>query len=139
MLGGSLMKMFNSPQGAQAVNALLTGDPVGQWHVTLGNPLNPIAVIGNLVCTNTAVNFEGAMGVQDFPEKMVVSISLKPGRPRDKADIESMFNSGRGRFYLQPNDGTTDINNTLNVDPYGKTKGSPASNLDPVARKIANG
>ena len=139
MLGGSLMKMFNSPQGGQAVNALLTGDPTGQWHVTIGNPLNPIAVIGNLVCTNTAVNFEGAMGVQDFPEKMVVTISLKPGRPRDKADIESMFNSGRGRFYLQPNDGTSNINNTLNVDPYGKTKGSPASNLDPVARKIANG
>ena len=143
MLGGSLMKMFNSPQGAQAVNALLTGDPVGQWHVTLGNPLNPIAVIGNLACTNTAVNFEGAMGVQDFPEKMVVSVTLKPGRPRDKAEIESMFNSGRGRFYLQPKDGTADINNTLNVDPYGKVKdGSKSSKLDPAAvriRKIANG
>jgi hypothetical protein len=145
VLGGGLMKMFNSPQGAQAVHALLTGDPTGQWHVTIGNPLNPIAVIGNLICTNTDVNFEGAMGVQDFPEKMVVTISLKPGRPRDKAEIESMFNSGRGRFYLQPNDGTADINNTLNVNAYGKTKGKESAavnkneTLNREVRKIANG
>jgi hypothetical protein len=132
------MKMFNSPQGGEAVMALLTGDPTGQWHVTIGNPLNPIAVIGNLACTNTSVNFEGAMGVQDFPEKMVVTVTLKPGRPRDKAEIESMFNSGRGRFYIQPNDGTADVNSTLNVDPYGKTKGK-AHKLDPEVRKIANG
>ena len=141
VLGGGLMKMFNSPQGGEAVLALLTGDPTGQWHVTIGNPLNPIAVIGNLACTNTTVNFEGAMGVQDFPEKMVVTISLKPGRPRDKAEIESMFNSGRGRFYLQPGDDTADINNTLNVDPYGKPgENSPAmAKYAKTARKISNG
>jgi hypothetical protein len=141
VLGGGLMKMFNSPQGGEAVMALLTGDPTGQWHVTIGNPLNPIAVIGNLACTNTTVNFEGAMGVQDFPEKMVVTVSLKPGRPRDKAEIESMFNSGRGRFYLQPGDSTADINNTLNVDPYGKPgENSPAmAKYAKTARKISNG
>ena len=135
LIGGSLMKMFNSPQGGQAVNALLTGDPTGQWHVTIGNPLNPIAVIGNLACTTTKINFEGPMGVQDFPEKLVVEIGLKPGRPRDRAEIESMFNAGRGRFYLQPDDGTADINNTLNVDSYGKA----STSKNPVIRKIANG
>jgi hypothetical protein len=140
VLGGSLMKMFNSPQGAQAVNALLTGDPTGQWHVTIGNPLNPIAVIGNLACTDTKVSFEGGMGVQDFPEKLVVEISLKPGRPRDKSEIESMFNSGRGRFYLQPDDGTKDINNEMNPGVYaGKDKKDTATKANPVIRKIANG
>ena len=130
LMGGSLLKMFNSPQGGQVVNSLLTGDPTGQWHLTLGNPLNPIAVIGNLACTDTKINFEGAMGVQDFPEKMIVEVSLKPARPRDKSEIESMFNAGRGRFYLQPKDGTADINKTQNVSAYG--------NKD-VMRKIANG
>lgn len=130
LMGGSLLKMFNSPQGGQVVNSLLTGDPTGQWHLTLGNPLNPIAVIGNLACTDTKINFEGAMGVQDFPEKMIVEVSLKPARPRDKSEIESMFNAGRGRFYLQPKDGTEDINKTQNVSAYG--------NKD-VMRKIANG
>lgn len=130
LMGGSLLKMFNSPQGGQVVNSLLTGDPTGQWHLTLGNPLNPIAVIGNLACTDTKINFEGAMGVQDFPEKMIVEVSLKPARPRDKSEIESMFNAGRGRFYLQPNDGTADINKTNNVSAYG--------NNDTIS-KIANG
>jgi len=140
VLGGSLMKMFNSPQGAQAVNALLTGDPTGAWHVTIGNPLNPIAVIGNLACTDTKISFDGGMGVQDFPEKLIVEVSLKPGRPRDKSEIESMFNSGRGRFYLQPNDGTADINSTLDVNAYGKPGEQPSNTKNnKVIRKIANG
>ena len=133
--GGALMKLFNSPQGGQAVAALLSGDPTGQWHVTIGNPLNPIAVIGNLACTDTSIKFEGPMGLQDFPEKMVVEITLKPGRPRDKAEIESMFNAGRGRFYLQPKDGI-DINSTIDVNAYGKTQTTP---IDDEMRNQVNG
>ena len=132
------MKLFNSPQGGQAVNSLLTGDPTGQWHVTIGNPLNPIAVIGNLACTDTKVNFEGAMGVQDFPERMVVEVTLKPGRPRDKAEIESMFNSGRGRFYIQPDDGTADINRSQDVSAYGNAD-VLKSPVDSEVQKIVNG
>ena len=128
------MQLFNTPQGGQAVASLLTGDPTGQWHVTIGNPLNPIAVIGNLACTGTTINFEGGMGVQDFPERLVVTVTLKPGRPRDKAEIESMFNSGRGRFYLQPDD-EADINNTLDVSAYGN-KDKKSRN---TFRKLANG
>ena len=117
-LGGGLMKLLNTPQGGFAVNSLLTGDPTGQWHVTIGNPLNPIIVMGNLICTNTEVHFDGPIGPNDFPEIMSVTVTLKPGMPRDKAQIESMFNSGRGRFYLQPKD-TADINNTFDVSAYG--------------------
>ena len=118
IVGGDLMKLFNSPQGGQAAASLLTGDPTGQWHVTIGNPLNPIMVLGNLACTNTQINFEGAMGIQDFPEKMVVTVTLKPGRPRDKAEIESMFNAGRGRFYIQP-DGGADLDQVQDVSANG--------------------
>ena len=135
IIGGNLMKLFNSPQGGQVANSFLTGDPTGQWHLTIGNPLNPIAVIGNLACTDTKISFEGALGVQDFPERMVVEISLKPGRPRDKAEIESMFNSGRGRFYLQPAD-TADINETYNVSAYGNKDRKEAGLR---IKKIANG
>ena len=65
-----------------------------------------------------SVNFEGEMGVQDFPEKLVMTVTLKPARPRDKAEIETMFNAGRGRFYIQPTD-DIDINNTQNTSAYG--------------------
>lgn len=134
-LGGSLMELFNSPQGGQIVKALLTGDPTGQWHVTIGNPLNPIAVIGNLALQGTDVSFEGALGPDDFPERMVVTVKLKPGRPRDKAEIESMFNAGRGRFYLAPKDGV-DINKSIDINAYGRAGDSQYTN---TFRKIANG
>jgi len=140
LIGGSLMEMFNTPQGGQAAAALLTGDPTGQWHVTVGNPLNPIIVCGNLAMENCEITFEGATALQDFPEKMVVVITLKPGRPRDKAEIESMFNAGRGRFYLQPDDGA-DINNTSDVSAYGNKDGGTPKKDDfiNVFRKISNG
>lgn len=105
LLGGALMDLFNTPQGGQIANAFLTGEPTGAWHVTIGNPLNPIAVIGNLVCEKTEVQFTGPLGPLDFPENLEVSITLKPGRPRDKSEIESMFNSGKGRFYVTPKGG----------------------------------
>jgi len=139
LVGGGLMKMFNTPQGGQAAAALLTGDPTGQWHLTVGNPLNPIMVIGNLAMQDCEINFEGANTLQDFPERMVVNIKLKPARPRDKAEIESMFNSGRGRFYLQPDD-VADINRSHDTSAYGNKNVKPAKDdFINVFRKIANG
>lgn len=138
LLGGGLMRMFNTPQGGQAANALLTGDPTGQWHVTIGNPLNPIMVVGNLTCQSTDIVFEGGLGVQDFPERMVVTIKLKPGRPRDKAEIESMFNAGRGRFYLTPEDGV-DVNKTSDVSAYGNKDREGFKMYNNKMRKLANG
>jgi hypothetical protein len=140
LVGGGLMKLFNTPQGGEIANALLTGDPTGQWHVTVGNPLNPIMVIGNLTCQSTEIQFEGANSVQDFPERMVVTIKLKPGRSRDKAEIESMFNAGRGRFYLQPDD-VTDINETSDTSAYGNKdmSGRKPNEYINKFRKLANG
>lgn len=122
LMGGSLLKLFNTPQGGQIVHALLTGDATGQWHVTVGNPLNPIAVIGNLACTDAKLSFKGPMGVQDFPEALELKVTLKPARPRDKAEIESMFNAGRGRFYIKPYKGV-DINQEKIIDGYGRARG----------------
>jgi hypothetical protein len=136
VIGGKLMEMMNTPQGGQAVQAFLSGDPTGQWHLTVGNPLNPMMVMGNLCCENTDISFEGPLGVQDFPEKLVVTITLKPGRPRDKTDIESMFNCGKGRFYLQPKDGV-DVDAVKDTDAYGKAMGNAATINE--FRKITNG
>ena len=141
LIGGPAMEMFNTPQGAQAVASLLTGDPTGNWHLTIGNPLDPIMVVGNLAMTDCEITFEGANSLQDFPERLVAVIKLKPGRPRDKAEIESMFNSGRGRFYLQPDD-VADINQTTNVSAYGnKDRKSEIGKGDfiNVFRKVSNG
>lgn len=118
IIGGGLMKLMNGPQGGQVVNALLTGDPTGQWHLTVGNPMNPIMMVGNLACTDSKVSFEGPLGFEDFPSKMKVEITLKPARMRDKGEIESMFNAGRGRIYLQPNGGIG-LDDIVDVSAYG--------------------
>jgi len=119
LLGGSLMNLFGKPSGTEAAKAFLTGDSTGAWHLTVGNPLNPIAVIGNLTCTSTDFEFDGPLGYEDFPSKLKVIITLKPGRYRDKGDIESMFNAGRGRIYLTPK-GQKDPDKETIVDGYGK-------------------
>lgn len=124
MLGGILSKELNTPQQAQAANAFLTGDPTGQWHLTIGNPFNPICMIGNLILKETVWEFGGALSRHDFPTELTVTIKLAPGRPRDSADIESMFNAGRGRFYYAPK-GLDDVLNlegkeSIKISGYSK-------------------
>lgn len=135
LLGGALMDLFNTPQGGQIAAALLTGDPTGSWHVTIGNPLNPIAVIGNLICEKTEVKFTGPLGPLDFPENLEVSITLKPGRPRDKSEIESMFNAGKGRFYITPKGGP-DFNKEKIA---AANAGDPTHTSAPTSGKLKSG
>ncbi len=87
---------------AQALHALLTGDPVGEWHVTVGSPMNPMMMIGNLICTGITINFNDELGPDDFPTEAKFEITLDHGMPRDRAAIEGMFNKGNGRIYSFP-------------------------------------
>lgn len=138
IVGGGLMKLLGGPSGGEVIKAFLTGDPTGQWHITIGNPMNPIMVCGNLCLQDTNVSFEGPLGFEGFPTKMKVEITLKPGRPRDKTEIESMFNAGRGRMYLQPSwvgpDGNFDIDSMVNVDAYGSKAGKNSRNKPYLSR-----
>ena len=120
IIGGGLMKLLNGPQGGTVINAFLTGDPTGQWHMTVGNPMNPMMVCGNLALQSSNVEFEGPLGYEGFPSKIKLTVELKPARPRDKGEIESMFNAGRGRVYLQPEvEGAVDIDAVVDVSAYG--------------------
>ena len=69
------------------MKALLTGDPVGNWHMTVGNPLNPIMVVGNLICTKMQIEMDDELGPDDFPVNLKVTYTLEHGMPRDKAAI----------------------------------------------------
>ncbi len=120
IIGGGLMKMLNSPQGASVAAAFITGDPTGQWHLTVGNPMNPMMVVGNLALQDAKWEFTGPLGYEGFPTKLKLVITLKPGRPRDKGEIESMFNAGRGRMYLQPEvEGEVALDDMVDVSAYG--------------------
>jgi hypothetical protein len=80
--------------------ALLNGDPVGDWHLTIGNPLNPIAMIGNLIVEDCTIEFSDELGPDDFPLGFTATIQLKHGMGRDRDAVESMFNRGIGRIYV---------------------------------------
>ena len=68
--------------------------------MTIGSPLNPIATMGNMYCDSTIMTLGDGLGYDDFPLEVKFEISLKHGKPRDKGDIENMFNAGRGRIYV---------------------------------------
>ena len=120
IVGGGLMKLMNGPQGGSVIQAFLTGDPTGQWHMTVGNPMNPMMVCGNLALQSSNVEFEGPLSYEGFPSKLKLTCTLKPARPRDKGEIESMFNAGRGRMYLQPEvEGSVSLDDVVDVSAYG--------------------
>lgn len=79
--------------------SLLTGAPVGEWHLTIGNPCNPIAMLGNLICTGVKIDFTESLGPDDFPTGLKATFTLQHGREREKGEIESIFNRGDGRLY----------------------------------------
>jgi hypothetical protein len=83
----------------QAPLSLYTGAAIGEWHVVLGNPYNPIAMIGNLICTDVSIDFGDSLGPDDFPNTLEASITLQHARPRERGEIESIFNQGDGRLY----------------------------------------
>jgi hypothetical protein len=83
----------------QAPVSLYSGAPIGEWHVVIGNPYNPIATIGNLICTGCSIDFNESLGPDDFPTTITATITLDHGRARERGEIESIFNRGDGRLY----------------------------------------
>ena len=79
--------------------SVLTGAPTGEWHLVVGNPCNPVAMIGNLVCEDLKISFGDTLGPDDFPTEITATITLQQARERERGEIESMFNRGEGRLY----------------------------------------
>jgi hypothetical protein len=105
-MGGNFMSQWGGKQldkmgrpAAQAINSLLTGESTGDWHLTVGNPSNPILSVGNLVLKNTTIEFGGNLGIDDFPTELKVTCELENAMPRDRIGIISMFHRNN-RTYL---------------------------------------
>ena len=98
--------------------ALLTGEPVGDWHLTIGNPLNPIAMIGNLIVKDVKFTWSNELGPDDFPIGFTATITLDHGLGRDRDAIESMFNRGFGRIYTLSKSFRSSADGETKVDDY---------------------
>lgn len=97
-LKGYIKNMLGRPT-LYAWNSLLSGDVVGLWHVTIGNPRNPILSIGNLILTDAHITHSGPLGIDDFPTELKLSVTLKHARPRDITEISRMYTQGAASIY----------------------------------------
>lgn len=113
-----------------AVPALLSGAPSGFWHVTVGNPLDPIAMMGNMAVTKTSVQFGDALGYDDFPTEIKFVVELEHCMPRDNSQIENMFNGAKGRFYSFTNGDILNAYKTIDsMQNFQDTEENSTSNM----------
>lgn len=112
-IGGALTGLIKNKLGRPslyAFDSLLSGANVGLWHVTIGNPKNPIACFGNLIMTSAKITHSGPLGLDDFPTELKVTVSLKHARGRDATDIQKMYTKGENAIYLSLASPFTKIN-----------------------------
>lgn len=110
------------------ITPLFTGEPVGEWHLTVGNPMNPFMMIGNLICKSCKIEFNDTLGPDDFPTQLKAQITLQHARERDKGDIESMFNLGQGRFYVNIDGEPEPWNTGFSANDSGNSTGELSDN-----------
>lgn len=115
ILGGARNKLGRP--AVYAFNSLLTKDAVGPWHVTIGNPKNPIAQFGNMIVTKSKITHSGPLGIDDFPTELSVEITLKHAKPRDSSDIQRMYTRGMRKIYYA----FSTITNAANQQEINKT------------------
>lgn len=113
-LAGSWVK--NLMQVPLMMRSFLDGRAVGEWHLTVGNPMNPFATIGNLLVDSTSIRFSEEVGLDDTPTEVEFTVNLKHGRPRAKQDIESIFNLGGGKMYFSPMPPPSSAEQTFGAD-----------------------
>ena len=132
MLGSFLGSQVGGATGTTATKTFISGEPTGDWHLTVGNPLNPIVMMGNMICDNATMTLGQGLGYDDFPLELKFELDLKHGKPRDKGDIENMFNAGQGRIYAS----AANVEDVLNlagkeVSMYGVIPDVGTSSLQP--------
>ena len=119
---GNMSEILSAPP-------LLTGDPMGEWHITVGNPFNPTLMAGNLVVNEVRASFNNEISFEGFPTEMTFEVELNHGRPREAGDIQSMFNQGNGRTYYY-------IDDELNPNESASGQNSLIDNSSEMARKF---
>ena len=97
LVGGGLDKLGRPEMFS--LHSLLTGQNTGEWHLTIGNPFNPMMMIGNLALEDSTIGFEGPFTIDDVPSTIVFTVKLRHAMPRDKYAIQKMFNYGNTRYY----------------------------------------
>ena len=99
LLKGQLKNVIGRPS-FYAYDSLLTDKLVGLWHVTIGNPRNPILSMGNLILMNSQIQHLGPLGLDDFPTEIKVTCTLKHATSRDSIGMQKMYTQGVNSIYM---------------------------------------
>lgn len=91
LLGGTIPDLIS-------IKSALSDRPVGEWHIVVGNPMNPIFVMGDLLCSDVKMVWDDELGPDDFPTGVMFTVTLRQGKPRDKTAIERMLNHGQTKL-----------------------------------------
>ena len=130
VLLGGVMNALGRPV-KQGLNSLLSSDPVGLWHLTIGNPKHPIMSMGNMILTDVEIQHYGPLGLDDFPTGLKVKVTLTHGMPRDKMRIEHMYGLGDNRIYFPAGKNIELMYD--NATPIKSRDTANASNTDRIA------
>ena len=79
---------------------LLTGNPSGPWHVTIGNPKRPVFTSGDMVVKSVSISLGETLSFNDLPSKITAEFTLENARPLGLSEIMSRFMQGQGRTYI---------------------------------------
>ena len=116
-----------------SVRSALSDRPVGEWHLVVGNPLNPIMTMGDMICTSCDMAFDEEMGPDDFPTDVTFTVGLQQGKPRDKVAIERIFNLGETKMMhskLRPFSSANDTFGEINNTEYSEKAKKSFTDLD---------
>jgi len=104
--GSKILDLQSSKSRSSVIGlkALLDSSPVGNYHLTIGNPLEPIGKIGNLICPKFELSFGDEIGYNGFPTTVKLNVSLKLATPLDSTGVQSIFANGisSNRMYMKP-------------------------------------
>ena len=134
MIAGSIQEKVGQVPFLNGMKSILTGMPVGDWHLVIGNPMNPVATIGNLICEDISIKLGEELGPDDFPLEFTATVTLKHAMARDRDGIEAMFNRGMGRIYELPDKYSSSADGQSIVDNKTNTTGSGAFNWTSVPK-----
>ena len=118
MLKGLLQNQLGRPS-IYALSSYLDGSPTGLWHVTIGNPRNPIMSMGNMIIDGSTIQHYGPLGIDDFPTGIKVTVNLKHAKSRDNVEIGKMYTMGTTGLYIPIAKSNVDkivINNPTGMD-----------------------
>jgi hypothetical protein len=107
-VGGKAMDIQSAKSRSSVIGlkALLDSSPVGTYHLTVGDPLQPWFQLGNLVVRTWELNFGDELSINGMPTSIKLVVNLETATPLDSTGVQGALSIGdrTNRVYWKPDD-----------------------------------